>query len=136
MLGQQLRPSSGIVSSQPELFKVLPGSVYAASQQAISLCAQAAPAAAASGSSPLEGSKGDASPGGSTLHSIFGKLLRTQSGHLLRSNSASQTPTCLICLESLAPEDFEVKHCCELCRDLCLTGSRMRHVGQHMLADA
>ena len=70
--------------------------------------AERSAAAPSSTSQAAEASKGDTSPGGSTLHTIFGRLLRTQSGHLLRSNSASQTPTCLICLECLAPEDFEV----------------------------
>ena len=77
------------------------------------LSAQAEESCQASGlhhaSSEPEGGKASTSPGGSTLHTIFGRLLRTNSGHLLRSaNSGQQSPVCLICLENLAPEDFEV----------------------------
>ena len=42
--------------------------------------------------------------------SLLGGLLRLGSTALLRSSnsSLSLTPTCLICLETLTPEDFEV----------------------------
>ena len=47
-------------------------------------------------------------PSPSATHGIFGRLLRTNSGHLTGKATGNQQPVCLICLENLGPDDFEV----------------------------
>lgn len=44
----------------------------------------------------------------STTHSLLGRLLRTNSGGITSKGSGNQQPVCLICLENLGPDDFEV----------------------------
>ncbi|KAK9815160.1 hypothetical protein WJX73_009205 [Symbiochloris irregularis] len=84
--------------------------------------------------SPASPSAGAAAPtagfstaaGSTSTHSIFGRLLRTNSGHVTSRGPGQQQPVCLICLENLGPDDFESGEAMQLeCQ--CRGELAMRH---------